>query len=180
MKGLQDHELHQMISLLSKTSSLIVCINMKNALQLQRFLFYCKNSDTKSGVLVDFYNDASTWCGWQNNLKVTGISPEQHIQHACVCLSVIVERRRHCRPEMTKEEERVYSYRFGSHIEVCEHLFDVFEVGGERGVVEREVPLPGGTALQINTETITDFKFKFSRAPKDVSISFVLSKTINI
>lgn len=60
MKGLQDHEFHQMISLLSKTSSLIVCINMKNALQLQRFLFYCKNSDTKSGVLVDFYNDAST------------------------------------------------------------------------------------------------------------------------
>lgn len=165
MKGLLDHEFHQIISLLSKTSSWIVCINMKNALQLQWFLFYCTNSKTISGVLVDFYNDASTWFGWQNKLKVTGISLEQHSQHACVCLSVIVERRRHYRPEMTKEEERVYSYRFGSHLKVCEHLFDVFEVGGEWGIVEWEVPLPGGTSLQINTETITDFKFKFSRAP---------------
>lgn len=116
----------------------------------------------------------------KNNLKFTGISLEQHIQHACVCLRVIMERRRHCRPEMTKKRGVGYPYRFGSHLKVCEHLFDVFEVGGERGIVEREVPLPGSTALQINTETITDFKFKFSRTPKHVSISFVLSKTIDI
>lgn len=35
-------------------------------------------------------------------------------------------------------------------VKIFEHLLDVFEVGGERGVVEGEVPLPGSTALQRN------------------------------
>lgn len=64
--------------------------------------------------------------------------------------------------EMTRENrddkrKTERSYRFGSLLELGEHPFDVFEVGGERGVVEGEVPLPGGTALRINTETISDF-----------------------
>lgn len=51
----------------------------------------------------------------------------------------------------------VHSYWFGSRLKLSEHPFDVFEVGGEWRVVEWEVPLPGSTALQINTETIADF-----------------------
>ena len=50
---------------------------------------------------------------------------------------------------MRRDEARVFasSYRFGVVLEILKHIFDVFEVGGERGVMEGEVPLPGGTAL---------------------------------
>lgn len=44
-------------------------------------------------------------------------------------------------------------HRFGSLLELAEHAFDVLEVGGEGGVVEGEVPLPGGTALRTHTRT---------------------------
>lgn len=49
----------------------------------------------------------------------------------------------------------VGSHRFGPLLELGEHPIDVFKVGGERGVVEREVPLPGGAALHTQTHTDT-------------------------
>lgn len=55
----------------------------------------------------------------------------------------------------------VWSYRFGPLLELAEHADDVFEVGGERGVVEREVPLPGSAALSNNNTPFSDFTMTF-------------------
>lgn len=54
-----------------------------------------------------------------------------------------------CHFYLTSQQLSLRSHRFGVLLKVRKHPFEVFEVGGERSVVEREVPLPGGAALQI-------------------------------
>lgn len=49
------------------------------------------------------------------------------------------------------------SYWFGPLLKLREHSLDVLEVGSEWGVMEREIPLPRGAALQRqNIKSISD------------------------
>lgn len=71
------------------------------------------------------------------------------------------------------------TYRFGVLLEVREHPFDVFEVGGEGSVVEWEVPLPGGAALQINETHSTRFnKSSETRSTRHIHAFIRLQKHI--
>lgn len=46
-----------------------------------------------------------------------------------------------------------FPYRFGAHLKAFAHIFDVREVRCKGGIVEGEVPLPGGTALMRQQKT---------------------------